>query len=176
MSIPHDQLDELRQLLRRVQRGLRHRSRPPDELLALIGDEPPLGRRHLGVLAHIATEQPRTVGDLARDLGLTLPGASKLTRDLEDHNLVSRREDPDDRRRTLVGLNPLTEAQVRGWIDRRDQPLAEALAGLSAAEREVLLKGLRDLAGALVEESSHGPFRSHDRPAHRRGPHRHRPL
>jgi DNA-binding MarR family transcriptional regulator len=176
MSIPHDQLAELGQLLRRVQRGLRHRSRPPDELLALIGEEPPVGRRHLGVLAHIATGEPRTVGDLARDLGLTLPGASKLTRDLEDHNLVSRREDPEDRRRTLVGLNPLTEQQVRGWIDRRDEPLAQALAGLSAADREVLLKGLRDLAAALVEESGHGPFRSHDRPPHRRGPHRHRPL
>ena len=176
MSIPDDQLSELLQLLRRVQRGLRHRSRPPEELLALIGEEPPLGRRHLGVLAHIASGEPRTVGDIARDLGLTLPGASKLTRDLEDHNLVSRREDPDDRRRTLVELNPLTEAQVRGWIDRRDRPLADALAGLSADEREVLLKGLRTLTGALVEESSRGPLRSHHRPAHRRGPHRHRPL
>ena len=76
MTIPANQLGEVRQLLWRVIRGLRHRSRPPDELLALVGQEPPLGRRHVGVLAHIATEGPRTVGEIATELGLTLPAAS----------------------------------------------------------------------------------------------------
>jgi DNA-binding MarR family transcriptional regulator len=127
-------------------------------------------------LAHIATEGPRTVGQIADELGLTLPAASKLARDLEDHTLVYRREHPDDRRRTLVDLNALTQKQVLAWIGRRDRPLAQALAGLSAAEREAFLKGLRSLAEALVEESACGPVRSHDRPAHRRGSHRHRPL
>jgi DNA-binding MarR family transcriptional regulator len=176
VTIPADQLVELRQLLRRITRGLRHRSRPPDELLAHIGQDPPLGRRHIAVLAHIATEGPRTVGEIAGEVGLTLPAASKLTRDLEDHALVSRREDPDDRRRTLVDLNEATQSRVRAWIDRRDQPLEQALATLTEAEREAFLKGLRALAEALVEESDRGPFRSHDRPAHRRRPHRHRPL
>jgi DNA-binding MarR family transcriptional regulator len=176
MTIPANQLGEVRQLLRRVIRGLRHRSRPPDELLALVGREPPLGRRHIAVLAHIATEGPRTVGEIATELGLTLPAASKLARDLEDHTLVYRREHPDDRRRTLVDLNSLTQQQVTAWTDRRDRPLAQALAGLSDTEREAFLKGLRALAEALVEESSYGPVRSHDRPPHRRGSHRHRPL
>jgi DNA-binding MarR family transcriptional regulator len=176
MTIPASQLGEVRQLLRRVIRGLRHRSRPPDELLALVGEEPPLGRRHIGVLAHIATEGPRTVGEIATELGLTLPAASKLARDLEDHTLVYRREHPDDRRRTLVDLNSLTQKQVKSWIDRRDRPLEQALAGLSEVEREGFLKGLHALAEALVEESSCGPLRSHDRPPHRRRSHRHRPL
>jgi DNA-binding MarR family transcriptional regulator len=176
MTIPASQLDELRQLLHRVIRGLRHRRRPPDELLALVGEGPPLGRRHIGVLAHIATEGPRTVGEIATDLGLTLPAASKLATDLEDHRLVYRREHPDDRRRTLVDLNELTQKQVKAWIDRRDHPLEEALAGLTDTERAGFLKGLHALAEALMEESSCGPFRSHDRPPHRRRSHRHRPL
>ncbi|MGZ4440772.1 MAG: MarR family winged helix-turn-helix transcriptional regulator [Gaiellaceae bacterium] len=176
MTIPADQLGEVRQLLRRVIRGLRHRSRPPDELLALVGREPPLGRRHLAVLAHLATDGPRTVGEIATELGLTLPAASKLARDLEDHTLVYRREHPDDRRRTLVDLNSLTRTQVTAWIERRDRPIEHALAGLSDTDREAFLKGLRALAGALVEESACGPLRSHDRPPHRRGSHRHRPL
>jgi DNA-binding MarR family transcriptional regulator len=176
MTIPANQLGEVRQLLWRVIRGLRHRSRPPDELLALVGQEPPLGRRHVAVLAHIATEGPRTVGEIATELGLTLPAASKLARDLEDHTLVYRREHPDDRRRTLVDLNALTQKQVKAWIDRRDRPLQQALAGLSDTERKAFLKGLHALAEALVEESSCGPLRSHDRPPHRRRSHRHRPL
>jgi DNA-binding MarR family transcriptional regulator len=89
---------------------------------------------------------------------------------------VDRREHPDDRRRTLVDLNALTEKQVRAWIGARDRPLTRALAGLSPAEREGFLKGLGALADALMEESACGPVRSHDRPAHRRGSHRHRPV
>jgi DNA-binding MarR family transcriptional regulator len=176
VSIPVNDVTELRQLLRRIMRGLRHRSRPPDELLSHIGQEPPLGRRHIAVLAHVAAEGPRTVSEIAGELGLSLPAASKLTGDLEDHTLVYRREHPDDRRRTVVDLNALTEKQVRAWIDRRDRPLAEAFATLSDTEREGFLKGLRALTEALVEESDCGPLRSHDRPAHRRRPHRHRPL
>ena len=77
------------------------------------------------MLAHVGTEGERTVGDLARELGLSLPAASKLTTELETHRLVQRREDPDDRRRTVVGLNERTEERVRAWLDRRE-PAARA--------------------------------------------------
>src|SRR5581483_7764567 len=96
------ELAELRGSLARVMRGLWHRRRPNDDLLALAGRSPRLTRRHVAVLAHIGTEGERTVGDLARELGLSLPAASKLTRDLEDVSLVHRREHIDDRRRTVV--------------------------------------------------------------------------
>ena len=115
MTIPANQLGELRQLLRRVCAASGAQS-AAGRAAAARRREPPLGRRHIAVLAHIATEGPRTVGEIARELGLTLPAASKLTRDLEDHTLVYRREHPDDRRRTLVDLNSLTEKQVRAWI------------------------------------------------------------
>ena len=95
------ELTELRGLLRRVMRGLWARRRPTPELLELVQGEPQLGRRHVAVLAHVGTEGERTVGDLARELGLSLPAASKLTTELETHQLVQRREDADDRRRTV---------------------------------------------------------------------------
>jgi DNA-binding MarR family transcriptional regulator len=176
MTIPGDEAAELRLLLRRVTRGLFQRRRPPHELVARLHAEPPLGRRHLAVLAHVASEGPRTVGDVARELGLSLPAASKLTRDLEDHLLIHRREHTDDRRRTVVDLNALTEKDVRAWVEQRNAPLEEALAQLTAAERAAFLKGLRALAAALMEESEGGPVRSHDRPPHRRRQHPHRPL
>jgi DNA-binding MarR family transcriptional regulator len=171
-----DDLVELRQLLRRVMRGAWSRRRPTPELLELVGGDPPLGRRHVGVLAHVASEGERTVGEIARELGLSLPAASKLVGELEDHGLVNRREHADDRRRTVVGLDPGTSKQVLAWLDRRNRPLEDALASLDAGERLAFLKGMRALADALMEESACGPVRSHDRPAHRRGSHRHRPL
>src|SRR4029079_717191 len=94
------ELSELRGLLRRVRRGLWARRRPTPELLELVQREPPLGRRHVAVLAHIGTEGGRPVGELARELALSLPAASKLTTELETHNLVHRRDHVDDRRRT----------------------------------------------------------------------------
>src|SRR6476619_6847407 len=157
-------------------RGLWARRRPTPELLELVQREPPLGRRHVAVLAHSGTEGERTVGELARELGLSLPAASKLTTELETHNLVHRREHADDRRRTVVDLNALTADQVQAWLARRSLPLEQALAELTPAERRGFLKGLGALADALMEESPCGSLRSHDRKAHRRRPHRDRPV
>jgi DNA-binding MarR family transcriptional regulator len=166
----------LRTALRRVMRGLWLRRRPTPDLLALVAGEPPLGRRHVTVLAQIAGEGERSVGELAREIGLTLPAASKLARDLEEHGLVVRREDPADRRRTVVAIAPEAEAPLRRWLAHRNRPLEQTLASLEPDEREAFLKGLHALAEALMEESARGPLRPHDRPAHRRRPHRHRPV
>lgn len=171
-----DQLAQLRDSLRRVMRGLWARRRPTPELLELVSGEPPLGRRHVGLLAQIGTEGERSVGELARELDLSLPAASKLTRDLEDHGLVERREDPEDRRRTVVALSPRTAKRVRVWLEQRSKPLEQALATLDTNEREAFLKGLRALGDALMEESACGPERRHHRKAHRRGAHRDRPV
>jgi DNA-binding MarR family transcriptional regulator len=130
----------------------------------------------VGLLAQIGTEGERSVGELARELDLSLPAASKLTRDLEDHGLVERREDPEDRRRTVVALSPRTAKRVRTWLEQRSKPLEQALATLDAKEREAFLKGLRALGDALMEESACGPERRHHRKAHRRGAHRDRPV
>jgi DNA-binding MarR family transcriptional regulator len=171
-----EQLAQLRDSLRRVMRGLWARRRPTPELLELVSGEPPLGRRHVGLLAQIGTEGERSVGELARELDLSLPAASKLTRDLEDHGLVERREDPEDRRRTVVALSPRTAKRVRAWLEQRSKPLEQALATLDTNEREAFLKGLRALGDALMEESACGPERRHHRKAHRRGTHRDRPV
>ncbi|MFL5961551.1 MAG: MarR family winged helix-turn-helix transcriptional regulator [Gaiellaceae bacterium] len=176
MITNEQQLEELRGLLRRVMRGLWARRRPTPELLELVSGEPPLGRRHVGLLAQIGTEGERSVGELARELDLSLPAASKLTRDLEDHGLVERREDPEDRRRTVVALSPRTSKGVHAWLEQRSKPLEQALATLDTKEREAFLKGLRALGDALMEESACGPERRHDRKAHRRRAHRDRSL
>ena len=128
------------------------------------------------MLAQVALNDGQTVGELAEAVGLSLPAASKLTTELEAHGLVRRREDPDDRRRTVVELNEETVGTVRAWIERRNRPLEEALATLTPDERRAFLKGLAALAAALMEESSCGPLRSHHRAAHRRRSHRDRPL
>jgi DNA-binding MarR family transcriptional regulator len=170
-----EQVAELRLLLRRVMRGLWARRRPTPELLALVADAR-LGRRHVALLAQVGTEGERSVGELAHEVGLSLPAASTLARELEEHGLLERREDPRDRRRTVVALAPATEKAVRAWLAQRSKPLEHALASLEPHEQDAFLKGLRVLADALMEESARGPLRPHHRGAHRRRPHRDRPV
>jgi DNA-binding MarR family transcriptional regulator len=175
MVTNRDQVAELQQQLRRVMRGLWARRRPTPELLALVEGES-LGRRHVALLAQVGGEGERSVGELARGLGLSLPAASTLARELEDRGLLARREDPADRRRTVVALAPETEQAVRSWLAARSRPLEQALGALTDTEQEAFLKGLRALADALMEESPHGSLRPHHRHAHRRRPHRDRPV
>jgi DNA-binding MarR family transcriptional regulator len=170
-----ERVAELRGLLRRVMRGLWARRRPTPELLALV-EGASLGRRHVALLAQVGGEGERSVGELAHDLGLSLPATSTLARELEEHGLLTRREDPADRRRTVVDLAPDASAPIRTWLAARSRPLEQALAALTPTEQEAFLKGLTALADALMEESTRGPVRSHHRHAHRRRPHRHRPV
>jgi DNA-binding MarR family transcriptional regulator len=168
--------EELRLALRAVLRGLHGRHRLSPELLDLLAGEPPLGRRHVALLDAVAGQGGRSVGELAGELGLTLPAASKLARDLEEHGLVSRREDEADRRRTVLELDDARRPLVEAWVDARDRPFRKALESLEAGERDALVRGLRALADALLEESACGPVRSHHRRAPGRGSHRHRPV
>ena len=162
------QVQELRRLLRLVLRGLWRRRRPPPELDSLSQPGgPPLGPRHLGLLVQVGTEGERTVGDLADELGLSLPAASRLARDLEQHDLVHRREALEDRRRTMVYLNGQSSTEVEAWLAGRDEALRTTLAALDADERSAFLKGLRVLADELMRESPHGSLGSHHRAARR---------
>jgi DNA-binding MarR family transcriptional regulator len=157
------QLDEARDGLRRILRGLWRQRRPPDELLALLHAEPSLGRRHVLLLTHVGREGPLAVSGLAEATHLSLPAVSSLVRDLEEHGLVTRSEDPADRRRTLVALDPQHEGAVRRWLRSRDEPLRRTLAALDEDERAAFVKGIRTLADELLRESGCGPLRSHHR-------------
>lgn len=166
MVTNRQEVAELRGLLRRVMRGLWSRRRPTPDLLRLV-EGGSLGRRHVALLAQVGTDGARSVGELARELGLSLPAASTLARDLEEHGLLERSEDPADRRRTVVDLAPGAAGAIRGWLAGRDRPLERALGELTPEERAAFLKGLGALADALMEESGRGPVRSHHRRRHR---------
>jgi DNA-binding MarR family transcriptional regulator len=167
---------ELRRLLGLVVRGLWRRRHPPAELERFLRGDPPIGRRHMALLVQVGTEGERTVGQLAEELGISLPAASKLARDLEQHDLVHRREALEDRRRTMVYLNGQSSTEVEAWLGRRDDALRATLAALDTGQRAAFLEGLRILTDELMRESAHGSVGSHHRAARRRRPDRDRSV
>jgi DNA-binding MarR family transcriptional regulator len=104
------------------------------------------------VMGRLDREGPQSTSDLATAERVRPQSMSQTVADLEAQGLISRRPDPDDRRRALLEL---TEAG-RKWLGeeraRREGWLAQALeAELSGEERAVLARavGLLDRLAEL---------------------------
>jgi DNA-binding MarR family transcriptional regulator len=120
----------------------------------------PLGPRHFPALMLIAAQQPLTVGELAGRLHFSLATTSQLVADLDRAGLASRRQDPGDRRRTLVEVSQQNADAVHQWYASRAEPLQRALDRLTGPERQILFKSLTVMGEELA--------RSAPPPGHRR--------
>lgn len=107
-------------------------------------------------LLHIRARQPLAVGQLGDLLAMPLGTASALVGRLARLGLVGRRENPADRRQTLVELAPAGEAmleRVETESIRRGQAL---FARLSPRGREAWLVVLEEAARAMADEDGDG--------------------
>ncbi|TWD84556.1 DNA-binding MarR family transcriptional regulator [Kribbella amoyensis] len=102
----------------------------------------------LRVLLAIDRHGPVSLGELAAELDLSLPSASRLVTRLADERLVLRRVPEHDRRLlrlTLAARGRTTLARLR---DARREELDQVLARMSAADRTALVRGLTSFAKA----------------------------
>ena len=114
-----------------------------------------LGTRHATALLSIALYGPMTVTELAKHHHVMVKTASLIAVELETAGLIGRREDPADRRRTIVAIAKGKERAVEDGLNRRAAPLQRTLARLSAAQRDGLIIGLEVLAEEMFGESGH---------------------
>ena len=117
-------------------------------------DLPPAQMRVLFVLA----QQPAavTVGKISEELHIGLPAASRLVERLIQVGVVTRSDDPADRRRTLVGLSPRGEAvskRIAGVIQGR---LRQVLSQLAENDLDALLHGLRAVEAVMTQQVTRG--------------------
>jgi DNA-binding MarR family transcriptional regulator len=106
------------------------------------------GPRHLPVLVTLATNGPDSVGEVAGRLGLSPATVSQLVNELERGGFVDRREDPRDRRRTIVSLSERHRGPIEAYTRRRLEPLRITVETLSPEERAHFIKGWRVLVEA----------------------------
>jgi DNA-binding MarR family transcriptional regulator len=91
----------------------------------------------------------RSLSDFADDLGVSVPAASKMVDGLVERGLVARTADSADRRRLSLTLTANGVAVMREAKKGLEARVAEALAGLSAAEAANLAKALETLRSRL---------------------------
>lgn len=100
------------------------------------------------VLARLEA-QPRTAGELAACERVSPPSMSRTVNGLVELGLVTRESDEHDGRVVRVAITPEGAAVIEQDRERRDAWMAERLAGLTQAERDVLRQAT-DLLEAVM--------------------------
>src|SRR5919107_3537040 len=100
---------------------------------------------HIQVLIALA-RGPRSVGQLAEELGVSPPAATQLVDKLTEHGMVDRHNDPEDRRGVLVDYVAGMHEGARRIVGDRRRPLHDAINKMTGEEALAFVKGLRLLA------------------------------
>ncbi|HEU4763432.1 MAG TPA: MarR family transcriptional regulator [Gemmatimonadales bacterium] len=93
-------------------------------------------------LAYLEAYSGATLTELAEYVGLRLPTASKLVEALRKGGNLTRREDPADRRRTLLALTPKGKSRVDEAMRVVRAHLRERLSGLSPDEQDLVRRAM----------------------------------
>jgi len=102
----------------------------------------------LRVLVLIARRGPRTLGDVAAELGVHASNATRLSDKLVQAGLVERREDPEDRRYVRLTLTRAGRRLVERVIGHRRQAIADVLAAMPPSERAAATQAFEAFARA----------------------------
>jgi DNA-binding MarR family transcriptional regulator len=101
--------------------------------------------------------------ELAESLGASTPSLSRAVDGLVGKELVSRHEDPEDRRRRRIELTPAGRAVVDRFYLSRVARVIEFASSLTAEQREAFDRATDDLLGredlAPIYDSLEGTIR-----------------
>lgn len=125
-------------LMPRVAQRLR-RIPIPEQLASLS-----LTPRHLSLLAYLLFDGPMPVSRLASRLQVALTTASLMVSELCKRGVLQRRQDPADRRRTIVALteDPQTRSAIDRWLADGALAWRRAFEPLSPEERAMFVRTL----------------------------------
>jgi DNA-binding MarR family transcriptional regulator len=94
-----------------------------------------------------------SLSDLARCLGLSLPSTSKVVDSLVARRLVSRQQDPRNRRRLTLGLTPEGQQTLSRVRAATLEEFSRSLRVASAEDRQAILRAM----GVLREAFPNSP-------------------
>jgi DNA-binding MarR family transcriptional regulator len=138
----HSRVEETADQVRRITKLLRGGSQEDWTSLSLT-------RAQLRILNLLQQERAAAVGQIAAHLSVTLPSVTATVDRLVQQGLVSREDDPNDRRRVINRLTPEGAALLERLQEGRRARLVAALATLTPEELETLGGALAPFERAL---------------------------
>lgn len=138
MSTSRLSLDEgVRAMIRLMPQAVGRTKRfpPPPELQTLN-----LAPRHLSMLAYLLLEGPMGVNQLAERLEVAPATVSLMVSELSRRGVITRTEDDNDRRRTIVGIADDRREVVDAWLAKGWQAWEMAFAPLTATQRAIFVE------------------------------------
>ncbi|HVC35055.1 MAG TPA: MarR family transcriptional regulator [Chloroflexota bacterium] len=129
--------------LRRINRQLRASSQEDWTSLSLT-------RAQLKILVLLRQDGPTTVGHLASHLAVTLPSITATIDRLVHQGLVSREDDPTDRRRVINQLTQTGTVLIERLQEGRRARLVMALQQLSPEDLDALSNVLNTFEQAIL--------------------------
>ncbi|MDP7738520.1 MarR family transcriptional regulator [Mycobacterium paragordonae] len=112
----------------------------------------PVSLTQLSALTTLANEGAMTPGALAIRERVRPPSMTRVIASLADEGLVDRAPHPVDGRQVLVSVSEAGAELVRAARRARQEWLADGLATLDDAQRDIL-RSASDLISTLVDES-----------------------
>jgi DNA-binding MarR family transcriptional regulator len=142
---------DLAQRLTFVLGTINRRLRPPAD-----------GLTHVAVSALSSISRAGAVrpGDLARIEGIAAPGMTRLVADLEQHGLVERSADANDRRSTLLRLTVAGEHELLAARRSRSAWVAALIQGIDEADADALEQAVGALERLLAAAQPDAPVRT----------------
>src|SRR5262245_19343110 len=142
VSPSRERVEETADQVRRITKLLRGGSHEDWTSLSLT-------RAQLRILNLLQQERAAAVGQIAAHLSVTLPSVTATVDRLVQQGLVSREDDPNDRRRVINRLTPDGAALLERLQEGRRARLVAALATLTPEELETLGDALAPFERAL---------------------------
>jgi len=108
------------------------------------------------ILRHIILGQ-KTISQLAACTQVSLPAVSRQVDRLVDLDLVSRKRDPENRRRVILEISETGKEKFDLLMESKSQYVFQHLSRLSEQELDTVVQGLKLLRSSFSEEDWKGP-------------------
>ncbi len=114
---------------------------------------PGLRMPQLRALLRVARDEGLTMGDLARQLGVSFAAATQVVEQLVDLKLLTRERSEADRRVVRLKLTAQAHEQIDEAIARRSRQVREVCAQLSPEEARAFARGMELLGTVLMRDA-----------------------
>ncbi len=108
----------------------------------------------LRILSQLKEMDKPRMGELAAELGVTLPALTNMVGKMENEKLLKRCKDNEDARAVRLIMSIAGKKLIESQLNAHQQKMARILARMNRRERTRFLQLLKELHNLLVETQS----------------------